>query len=232
MRDLVEVGIGLERDEKRRAVKAKAEARGRGPHPRRPGRADREPGHPRQLPEQAAGERTRRQGDRDRARRRRARAACRCSRSPACPAPRWARSTSATCSARRSAASRASRAGSTVQDAYAPLMAEESDKLLDAETLIVRRRSAQVEDNGIVFLDEIDKICAREGRSSARRLPRGRAARPAAPDRGHDRLDQARAGEDRPHPVHRVAAPSTSRSPPTCCRSCRAGCRSASSCSR
>ena len=37
-----------------------------------------------------------------------------------------------------------------------------------------------------------------------RRVARGRAARPAAADRGHDRRDQARRGEDRPHPVHRV----------------------------
>ena len=33
---------------------------------------------------------------------------------------------------------------------------------------------------------------------------RGRAARPAAADRGHHRLHQARRGEDRPRPVHRV----------------------------
>ena len=37
-----------------------------------------------------------------------------------------------------------------------------------------------------------------------RRLARGRAARPAAADRGHHGLDQARRGQDRPHPVHRV----------------------------
>ena len=37
-----------------------------------------------------------------------------------------------------------------------------------------------------------------------RRVARGRAARPAAADRGHHGLDQARRGEDRPHPVHRL----------------------------
>ena len=52
-----------------------------------------------------------------------------------------------------------------VRDAYAPLMAEESDKLVDDEAL-VREAIREVENNGIVFLDEIDKICAREGRSS------------------------------------------------------------------
>jgi ATP-dependent HslUV protease ATP-binding subunit HslU len=49
-----------------------------------------------------------------------------------------------------------------VRDAYAPLMAEESDKLVDDEAL-VRESIREVENNGIVFLDEIDKIAAREG---------------------------------------------------------------------
>ena len=48
----------------------------------------------------------------------------------------------------------------TVREAYAPLIAEESDKLLDQDA-IVQEAIAQVENNGIVFLDEIDKICAR-----------------------------------------------------------------------
>jgi ATP-dependent HslUV protease ATP-binding subunit HslU len=48
----------------------------------------------------------------------------------------------------------------TVREAYEPLLAEESDKLLDADA-IVQDAIRQVENNGIVFLDEIDKICAR-----------------------------------------------------------------------
>ena len=48
----------------------------------------------------------------------------------------------------------------TVREAYAPLIAEESDKLLDQDA-IVQEAIRQVENNGIVFLDEIDKICAR-----------------------------------------------------------------------
>jgi ATP-dependent HslUV protease ATP-binding subunit HslU len=51
-----------------------------------------------------------------------------------------------------------------VAEAYAPLIAEESDKLLDQDQLIAAALKA-VEDNGIVFLDEIDKIAVREGRS-------------------------------------------------------------------
>ncbi|WP_406855608.1 ATP-dependent protease ATPase subunit HslU [Alsobacter sp. KACC 23698] len=54
----------------------------------------------------------------------------------------------------------------TVKDAYEPVVAEESDKLLDQEQ-IVSEAIRQVEDNGIVFLDEIDKICGRENRGGA-----------------------------------------------------------------
>ncbi len=47
-----------------------------------------------------------------------------------------------------------------VADAHAPLVAEEADKLLDQDA-IVRDAISSVEENGIVFLDEIDKITAR-----------------------------------------------------------------------
>ena len=50
-----------------------------------------------------------------------------------------------------------------VKDAIAPLVAEESDKLIDQEET-VREAIHDVENNGIVFIDEMDKICAREGR--------------------------------------------------------------------
>jgi ATP-dependent HslUV protease ATP-binding subunit HslU len=52
----------------------------------------------------------------------------------------------------------------TVDQAHELLMAEESDKLLDQEKIIAEAIFL-VENNGIVFLDEIDKICAREGRA-------------------------------------------------------------------
>ena len=51
----------------------------------------------------------------------------------------------------------------TVREAYEPLVTEEADKLIDQDA-IVQEAIRQVEDNGIVFLDEIDKICVREGR--------------------------------------------------------------------
>ena len=54
----------------------------------------------------------------------------------------------------------------TVHDSYDILINEESDKLLDTEQLTQEAIRA-VENNGIVFLDEIDKICARDGRMGA-----------------------------------------------------------------
>lgn len=51
----------------------------------------------------------------------------------------------------------------TVESSHEILVNEESDKLLDNDQLTQEAISA-VENNGIVFLDEIDKICAREGR--------------------------------------------------------------------
>ncbi|HVM82377.1 MAG TPA: ATP-dependent protease ATPase subunit HslU, partial [Candidatus Binatia bacterium] len=48
----------------------------------------------------------------------------------------------------------------TVADSYEVLVAEESDKLLDQEKMTAEAIRA-VEQHGIVFLDEIDKICAR-----------------------------------------------------------------------
>jgi ATP-dependent HslUV protease ATP-binding subunit HslU len=50
----------------------------------------------------------------------------------------------------------------TVKDSYALLIDDESDKLLDQDQVIAMAlQSAQ--DDGIVFLDEIDKIAARDG---------------------------------------------------------------------
>src|SRR5580704_67584 len=46
----------------------------------------------------------------------------------------------------------------SVADSYRVLMAEESDKLLDQDT-VIREAIQSAEQNGIVFLDEIDKVC-------------------------------------------------------------------------
>ena len=54
----------------------------------------------------------------------------------------------------------------TVRDSFDILLSEESDKLIDNDT-IVKEAIRNVENNGIVFLDEIDKICARSERVGA-----------------------------------------------------------------
>ena len=48
----------------------------------------------------------------------------------------------------------------TVAESYEALLADEADKLLDDET-VTKAALEAVEQNGIVFLDEIDKVCAR-----------------------------------------------------------------------
>ena len=48
----------------------------------------------------------------------------------------------------------------TVAESYDVLIGEEADKLLDDET-VHRTALESVQENGIVFLDEIDKVCAR-----------------------------------------------------------------------
>nr|WP_321442744.1 ATP-dependent protease ATPase subunit HslU [uncultured Cohaesibacter sp.] len=54
----------------------------------------------------------------------------------------------------------------SVKESYELLITEESDKLLD-EDQVVSEAISLVENNGIVFLDEIDKICAQDGRGGA-----------------------------------------------------------------
>jgi ATP-dependent HslUV protease ATP-binding subunit HslU len=51
----------------------------------------------------------------------------------------------------------------SVKESHDILINEESDKLLDQDQLVQEAIGA-VENNGIVFLDEIDKICVRDGR--------------------------------------------------------------------
>ncbi|AXE63839.1 ATP-dependent protease ATP-binding subunit HslU [Hyphomonas polymorpha PS728] len=61
---------------------------------------------------------------------------------------------------------RTRRVRTTVREAAKPLVTEEADKLVD-EDQIVREAVSAVEEDGIVFLDEIDKIAARKDRGGA-----------------------------------------------------------------
>jgi ATP-dependent HslUV protease ATP-binding subunit HslU len=54
----------------------------------------------------------------------------------------------------------------SVRESYEVLIAEESDKLLDNDKVVSEAKQV-VEQNGIVFIDEIDKICARAERAGA-----------------------------------------------------------------
>ena len=53
-----------------------------------------------------------------------------------------------------------------VKESYDILLQEESDNLLDNDS-IVQEALKNVQNHGIVFIDEIDKICARENRQGA-----------------------------------------------------------------
>jgi ATP-dependent HslUV protease ATP-binding subunit HslU len=54
----------------------------------------------------------------------------------------------------------------TVKDALAPLITEESDKLLDTES-VTNEALKLAENEGIVFIDEIDKVASRQDRGGA-----------------------------------------------------------------
>ena len=61
---------------------------------------------------------------------------------------------------------RTTRRKMTVAESYELLVGEEADKLLD-DDIVTRKALSEVQENGIVFLDEIDKVCARKNASGA-----------------------------------------------------------------
>jgi ATP-dependent HslUV protease ATP-binding subunit HslU len=66
----------------------------------------------------------------------------------------------------KSLGGRSKRVRTTVKEAYKPLLQDESDKLLDSES-VTREALRVTEEDGIVFLDEIDKIASRSERAGA-----------------------------------------------------------------
>ncbi len=163
VRDLVEIAIAMTRERLRKEVEPKAElaAEERVLDALVGGSASADT-RQKFRKHAARGRARRRARSRSRCRKTR-RPACRPSRSPACPARRWACSISAIFSARPSAR-RSKPQKMTVADSHRVLIAEESDKLLDQE-MVVREAIGAVEQNGIVFIDEIDKISGRGERA-------------------------------------------------------------------
>ena len=157
-RDLMEVAIDMARERLRKDVRAKAELAAEDRVLDALCGAERQRGDAAALPPQAA--------------RRRARTSARSrSRSPIPAAPhavrgaRPARRLGRHDQYRRHAGQGVRRPHQEAQDDAWPkpttlLMREESDKLLDQEK-VVREARESVEQNGIVFIDEIDKITAR-----------------------------------------------------------------------
>ena len=89
-----------------------------------------------------------------------------------------------------------------VADAFDYLVQEEEGRLIDMDQ-VNRVAVERVESNGIVFLDEIDKIAGREGCARPRRLARRRPARHPSHRRRHHGQHALRHGAHRSHPVHR-----------------------------
>jgi ATP-dependent HslUV protease ATP-binding subunit HslU len=87
-------------------------------------------------------------------------------------------------------------------DALKSLADEEAARLINDEE-VKAEALKNVEQNGIVFLDEIDKIATRSRGRRRRCLAPGRAARLAAAGGRHHGQHQVRHDQDRPHPVHR-----------------------------
>ena len=90
-----------------------------------------------------------------------------------------------------------------VREARKLLIEEEAAKLVN-EDEIKAKALANAEQNGIVFIDEIDKVTRRQEALGADVSREGSAAGPAAARRGLDRVDQIRPAQDRSRAVHRI----------------------------
>ncbi len=89
-----------------------------------------------------------------------------------------------------------------VSEAFDYLIQEEEQRLIDMDQ-VTRIAVERVEQSGIIFLDEIDKIAGRESGHGPDVSPRRRAARHSAHRRRHHGQHPLRHGAHRPHPVHR-----------------------------
>ena len=204
-RDLVEASINMLREASRKEVQAQGRAGGRGAADHRAGRRRRGGRHALEIPPHAAQRRVRAEGDRDRGLRSRAASPIGQLDIPGMP-PGQVINLGEMMKGMFGGGRPTQKRKLTVEAARRMLEQEEADRLLDNDRL-TKDAVSHAENNGIVFIDEIDKVGGAHDRGRLprrRRLARGRAARPAAADRGHHGQHEVRAGEDRPRAVHRL----------------------------
>ena len=116
----------------------------------------------------------------------------------------------------------------TVADARTALTRDEADQLLDNEQ-VTKDAVFHAEQNGIVFLDEIDKVCARstEGFRGGD-VSREGVQRDLLPLIEGTTVSTKYGPVKTDHILFIASGAFHLAKPPTCCRSCRAACRSAS----
>jgi ATP-dependent HslUV protease ATP-binding subunit HslU len=160
IRDLVEASIAMVRD-KRRATSAPGRGRRRGAHPRRPGGPGLRPRHPRRFRKRLrAGELDDKEVEITVA----DTAAAAGLRHPGQQGGIGMINLSDVLG--KALGGRTKTQRMTVKEAHKPLVAEESEKLLDQEAL-TKEALDLAENQGIVFLDEIDKVASRAERGGA-----------------------------------------------------------------
>ena len=205
VRDLVEIGIGLVQGrEAQGRSQAKAASRRRGARARRAGR--RRPPAPatrEAFRRKLRAERARRQGDRDRDAGRR-RAGLPMFEIPGMPGASIGAINLGDMLGKAFGGRSASRAAPPCSEAYEPLIAEESDKLLDQDAIVQEAIRAGREQRHRLPRRDRQDLRPRGPRAAAD-VSREGVQRDLLPlIEGTTVATKHGAGEDRPHPVHRV----------------------------